>query len=63
MTEYSKLLKKYVDVLSPEDSLDLALEKKSFFGRDNTKAPEEINLANDRSEAELELLKALRAIK
>ena len=30
MNEYSKLLKKYVDVLSPEDSLDLALEKKSF---------------------------------
>ena len=40
-----------------------SLEKKSFFGRDNAKAPEEINLANDRSEAELELLKALRAIK
>ena len=38
-------------------------EKKSFFGRDNAKNTEEINLANDRSEAELELLKALRAIK
>ena len=40
-----------------------AFEKKSFFGRDNAKKTEEINLANDRSEAELELLKALRAIK
>ena len=38
-------------------------EKKSFFGRDNAQKNEEINLANDRSEAELELLKALRAIK
>ncbi len=38
-------------------------EKKSFFGRDNAKVAENINLANDRSEAELELLKALRAIK
>lgn len=40
-----------------------AFEKKSFFGRDNTPKNEEINLAGDRSEAELELLKALRAIK
>ncbi len=39
------------------------IEKKSFFGRDNSPNTEGTNLANDRSEAELELLKALRAIK
>lgn len=47
---------------SPHTNTPL-FEKKSFFGRDNAKNTEEINLANDRSEAELELLKALRAIK
>ena len=50
---------------SPISNISQTYEKKSFFGRDNSpKAKaEESNLANDRSEAELELLKALRAIK
>ena len=39
-------------------------EKKSFFGRDHKKtASNDLDIADTRSEAEMELLKALRSIK
>ena len=46
------------------DSISETLSKKSFFGREHKKSnSDSVDISDSRSEAEMELLKALRAIK